>query len=91
MQKFQLIDFTGQNETDEYNRISFLVLLRPTFEKTTDNILKLKPKKSCKHQSENKKSNYFFPVRRNSITAEEKRDESCKSKRRKKTSQLFRD
>ena len=37
----------------------------------------------CKNQSESKKSNYFFPVRRNSITAEE-RGESGKSN-------LFRD
>ena len=34
--KNELIDFGGQNET-KYNRISFLVLLRLTFEKTTEN------------------------------------------------------
>ena len=34
--KNELIDFGGQNET-EYNRISFLVLLQPTFEKRMEN------------------------------------------------------
>ena len=53
--KAELINFGGLNETDEYNRIFFLLLLRLTFEKTTDdNTLKIKAKNSCKNQSENK-------------------------------------
>ena len=66
--KNELIDFGGQNET-KYNRISFLVLLRLTFEKRTENKTK---ELISKNQSEGKKSNYFFPARRNSITAEER-------------------
>ena len=70
--KAELIDFGGLNKTDEYNRISFLLPLQLTFEKTTDdNTLKIKAKNSCKNQSENKESIYFFPSRRNSITAKE--------------------
>ena len=49
--------------------ISFLVLLLLTFEKTTEN---KSEKLVCKIQSESKKSDYFFPARRNSITAEER-------------------
>ena len=59
MQKYKLTDFGGQNETDKYSRISFLVLLRLTFKKTMDNTSKIKAKNSCKNQSENKKSNCF--------------------------------
>ena len=59
MQKYELTDFGVQNETDEYSIVSFLVLLRLTFEKTMDNTLKIKAKNLCKNQSENKKSNYF--------------------------------
>ena len=64
----ELIDFGGRNET-KYNRISFLVLLRLTFEKTTEN---KSEELVYKNQSESKKSNYFFPARRNSITAKKR-------------------
>ena len=63
--KNELMDFGGQNKT-KYNRISFLVLLQLTFEKITEN---KSEELVCKNQSESKKSNYFFPARRNSITA----------------------
>ena len=66
--KNELIDLRGQNET-KYNRISFLVLLRLTFVKGTEN---KSEELECKNQSESNKSNYFFPVRRNSITAAER-------------------
>ena len=46
--KNELIDYGGQNET-KYNRISFLVLLRLTFEKTTEN---KSDELVCKNQSE---------------------------------------
>ena len=69
--KNEVIDFGGQNET-KCNRISFFVLLRLTFEKTTES---KSEEFLCKNQSENNKSNYFFPLQRNSITAEER----CKS------------
>ena len=59
------MDFGGQNET-KYNRISFLVLLQVTFEKITEN---KSEELVCKNQSESKKSSYFFPAQRNSITA----------------------
>ena len=49
--------------------ISFLVLLQLTFEKTTEN---KREKLIRKNQAESKKSNYSFPVRRNSIAAEER-------------------
>ena len=49
--------------------ISFLVLLRLTFEKTMEN---KSEELICKNQSESKKSNYFFPAQRNSITAKER-------------------
>ena len=61
--KNELIDFGGQNET-KYNRICFLELLQLTFEKTTEN---KREKLIRKNQAESKKSNYSFPVRRNSI------------------------
>ena len=61
-------DFGEQNET-KYNRISFLVLLRLTFEKTKEN---KSQKLICTNQCESKKSNYFLPARRNSVTAEER-------------------
>ena len=66
--KNELIDFGGQNET-RYNRISFLVLLQLTFEKRTEN---KSEELICNNQSESKKSNYFLPAQRNSITAEER-------------------
>ena len=66
--KISHIHFGGQNET-KYNRISFLVLLRLTFEKRMEN---KSEELVCKNKSESKKSNYFFPARRNSITAEER-------------------
>ena len=66
--KNELIDFRGQNET-EYNRISFIVLLRLTFENTTEN---KSEKLKCKNQAESKKSNYFFPARRNYIAVQER-------------------
>ena len=49
--------------------ISFLVLLRLTFEKTTEN---KSEKLICRNQAESKKSNYFFPARRNSIAVQER-------------------
>ena len=49
--------------------ISFLVLLRLTFEKSTEN---KSEKLICRNQAESKKSNYFFPARRNSIVAKER-------------------
>ena len=88
MQKHELIDFGGQNETDEYNRISFLVLLWLTFEKTTDNTLKIKAKNSRKNQSENKKSNYFSP-REGILLRPKRRKIKLQVKKTKKTSQLF--
>ena len=76
--KNELIDFGGQNE-NKYNRISFLVLSRLTFEKTMEN---KSEELICKNQSESKKSNYFFPLEE--ILLWPKRDESGKSN-------LFRD
>ena len=76
--KNELIDFGGQNE-NKYNRISFLVLSRLTFEKTMEN---KSEELICKNQSESKKSNYFFPLEE--ILLRPKRDESGKSN-------LFRD
>ena len=49
--------------------ISFLALLRLAFEKTTEN---KSEKLICKNQAESKKSDYFFPARRNSIAAKER-------------------
>ena len=62
-----------------YNRISFLVLLRLTFENRTEN---KREELVCKNQSESKKSNYFSP--REDILLWPKRGESGKSN-------LFRD
>ena len=76
--KNELIDFGGQNET-RYNRISFLVLLQLTFEKTTEN---KSEELICKNQSESNKSNYSSPCEE--ILLRPQRDESGKSN-------LFRD
>ena len=74
----ELIDFGGQNET-KHNRISFLVLLRLTFKKTTEN----KSKNSyveIKLKARNKI--IYFPHEK--ILLQLKRDESGQSN-------LFRD
>ena len=49
---------------------------------------KIKVNSTCKNQSENKKSNNFFATLQN-ITALQKQDKSCKSKRQQTQANYF--